>query len=562
MSLDYTLKFGDETSGPMREAKAAIDGTSAAIKGLQAASAKSTRIESAIKVTSDLKAAQTELSRLLSLRKSIAQSGTTDIDTGRLDRRIDAARGRVGALAEKSSKSGVSSDLMRRYNDEQKAAVKSQSEQEKAAKKAGLEREKASKKGFVTRGFGALKSAANNFFSYVSKGAALALGAIGIQSALGIGKSLFSFALGFRGMARFQNIMYRTQVGLRQLFRGTDSRPLLDSFERLTGLISPASSTGQAFGRIIQLAFDTIARGIQTATPYIEKGFAGALIGLEEAQIAITELRTGFVLIHALGVYVANAISKAWDRVTGGFERARKALDKAGGAVRALLPETTPEAASVAANVSTGEVPAEQPQFVEVARHALATQQALADLRAEAQSPIAVSVAANTNALGDVGPRVSKLSSDATPKAEKVGADITSGVARGMRSGIPDVAAAGAEVSAAAIGGAQNEADIRSPSGEARREIGQRLGQGTALGLRDTASLVQAAADSLVPSVGGSISAGSRSGAGGQATSSAPAVVNFFLEIPGMSEDDYRRIAREEQGNIAMNVWARSRRAA
>lgn len=96
--------------------------------------------------------------------------------------------------------------------------------------------------------------------------------------------------------------------------------------------------------------------------------------------------------------------------------------------------------------------------------------------------------------LGDTAARVES-------EAYKNGARISEGVAAGIRSGAPGVAAAAKGLIDTAMAKMKSTAMIASPSKRFRKEVGQQIGQGEVLGLEDKIPEVKKASEKLVNAI-------------------------------------------------------------
>lgn len=114
-----------------------------------------------------------------------------------------------------------------------------------------------------------------------------------------------------------------------------------------------------------------------------------------------------------------------------------------------------------------------------------------------------------------------------------VGGDVASGYAAGIRAGIPDVAAANAEMAAAGQAALAAANDSHSPSRKYRQQ-GLWGGEGYALGWDDSAPIVRSA----LSRVGGPVTVPALGGGGAAAAARASALVeNLHIEVHAGGED-------------------------
>ena len=90
---------------------------------------------------------------------------------------------------------------------------------------------------------------------------------------------------------------------------------------------------------------------------------------------------------------------------------------------------------------------------------------------------------------------------DALAEGEKVGAAIGDGFADGLKGKLPAVRSAAGQLSSAAIGKMKSIAEIHSPSKRARKEVGEQIGKGEALGMEDSIPEVEKASEKLINAI-------------------------------------------------------------
>ena len=86
-----------------------------------------------------------------------------------------------------------------------------------------------------------------------------------------------------------------------------------------------------------------------------------------------------------------------------------------------------------------------------------------------------------------------------------IGADIISGIAKGILNGVGSIIKAAKEAATSAFNAAKKKLEIESPSKLFRREIGQQVSAGFALGIADKSSMVSAAMNDLTKEATGTI---------------------------------------------------------
>ncbi|NLV87656.1 MAG: hypothetical protein GX025_10660, partial [Clostridiales bacterium] len=116
-----------------------------------------------------------------------------------------------------------------------------------------------------------------------------------------------------------------------------------------------------------------------------------------------------------------------------------------------------------------------------------------------------------TSAVAAIRATVAGGMSATVGEAHTLGAAIGYGVARGISSTSGAIASAARSAASAAMASAKAQLDIHSPSGRARREIGQMWSRGTELGILDRVRNIRAAAstamDATMVNVGASATA-------------------------------------------------------
>lgn len=105
------------------------------------------------------------------------------------------------------------------------------------------------------------------------------------------------------------------------------------------------------------------------------------------------------------------------------------------------------------------------------------------------------------NMLEDSVDKYADKAAEAQSKAHGVGIAYGNGTAKGIRDSIPEVEKAAYALSNAAIKKMKVTAQIASPSKRARKEIGEQVGKGEALGLEDSIPDVERASEKLINAI-------------------------------------------------------------
>ena len=312
------------------------------------------------------------------------------------------------------------------------------------------------------------------------------------------------------------------------------------------------TATGKFMGEQVKRAFDGVGSVVTALVPYGELAFAKLLIGSVKVETGFykivtagakigssvltwagaSESRLGAIRTAAQGVslalgavgsvvsYIAGALGGGvgWAVAAAGIgiltvqaAAGAAALIKWGAAVAASNPVLAATTVAILAVVAAYKQYKElkdswdENSWTQIKNHFTGDQEAMAKRQG-------IVTGDDYDKKYGLGKYAKKGEAQAT--AKPVGQDIGKGIVVGMKATEGEVAAAGAALTKAALTGAKKEGEIRSPSGKARREIGQNLGKGTRLGMLDEQGNVQNAANALIPDFSGGGGGGMGSAAG------------------------------------------------
>lgn len=342
---------------------------------------------------------------------------------------------------------------------------------------------------------------------------------------------LTKLALGQRGMAQLGAVEQRAAQNFKALFRGIDPSPVVRGADRFLQVFNKSSVTGKTLEGIFQRSFTSLFTSLEKLAPYAQTAFQGMVLSalyLEEgwlrARIAL------FPLTEAIGDFIDPTTRMKIAAASGGIAVAAMGYAAAGAAAPFLAAAAAIGALIVQVQALDKEWDSSSLGQIKK-KFALDTgdksrgdqeKEQQSDSRAAyeaAQIRFAKERAAKASA-GGAPPGTTTAEPTGAPAntaaAGKVdGKAFADGVAAGARDGIPGVTAAGADVAKAVDAGTRAGGKIKSPS-KLTRETGREFPAGTALGIRDGAGEVQAAADaSMVPQTGGG---GGQRGASPQAS--------------------------------------------
>lgn len=529
--MQYILSLIDRWSSPAKSASAAGTDLAGSLKaaGVAAGTVDNAAQKNAANIRtlySELSKAETEVKQLEAAQKRLGSGGSTNIEQKRsLDEQITRAKSKVGNINESIVKSGGSDFNIKAFDDAEKKKQKALKDTENAEKKSLNEAKRAADKVAKEKENNEKKSTENR--KNLLKGAATAaLAGIGLASA----SAFFQLGLGYQGMARLSGITARAQYNVRGLFKGTDSKPLLDSLDRMVGMLSPATNTGKALGSILRSSFNTVGKAVEVVTPFAERFFAGTVLGANIARLALTYVSAKVIGFVAMLPGAAALVSKM---VTGFGPFATGAM-VAGAALGALAIKSAIALAPLLALVAAATLLStaikelsdawDENSWTQISTQLKEdlgiTNKAEADAERSQRQGIttgddydkkyglgkyATAPAAPFGSVAAMDP-VSK--SDTKAAGVDVGKQLGAGMVSGMQSTMPDVKAAGAALSSAAEEGAVSRAQIQSPSRAMKMRVGWNLGFGVRDGILETAGDVQAAAEaSFVPNINASVNA-------------------------------------------------------
>lgn len=551
--MQYVLSLIDRWSGPAKSASVAGAGLAGSLNAAGVAAggvdrAAQTNAASIRTMYGELAKAETEVKQLEAAQKRLGAGGASDIAQKRmLDEQIAKAKGKVGVLNQSIVQAGGSNFDIRAYDENEKSKQKLAKDTEKAEEKARKEKSAKEKKALddskreqekkAKEKDDAAKARAATSNGILEAGAKTALAGIGLSGAT----AFMQLGLGYMGMARLAGITARAQHNMRGLFRGTDSKPLLDSLDRMVGMLSPATNTGKALGELLRGSFNAVGKAIEYVTPFAERFFAGMILGGKLARLAFTYVEVGVLKLITMIPGAAALVSK----MGTGFGPFAAGAAVAGAMLGALAIKAAIALAPLMALVAAATLLSTAIKELSDAWDENSWNQISTQLK----SDLGIDNAAESNAAmgkrqgiltGDdydkkfglgkyaTNPQVAPLGSvaamepvsksDTKAAGVDVGKQLGAGMVAGMQSTMPDVKAAGAALSSAAEEGAIARAEIHSPSVAMKRRVGWNLGFGVRDGILETAGDVQAAAEvAFVPNVDASANAPqmSTSGQGG-----------------------------------------------
>lgn len=544
--MQYVLSLIDRWSGPAKSASAAGAGLAGSLKAAGVAAegvdrAAQTNAASIRTMYGELAKAETEVKQLEAAQKRLGAGGASDIAQKRmLDEQIAKAKGKVGAINQSIVQAGGSNFDIRAYDENEKSKQKLAKDTEKAEEKARKEKSAKEKKALddskreqekkAKEKDDAAKARAATSNGILEAGAKTALAGIGLSGAT----AFMQLGLGYMGMARLAGITARAQHNMRGLFRGTDSKPLLDSLDRMVGMLSPATNTGKALGELLRGSFNAVGKAIEYVTPFAERFFAGMILGGKLARLAFTYIEVGVLKLITMIPGAAALVSK----MGTGFGPFAAGAAVAGAMLGALAIKAAIALAPLMALVAAATLLSTAIKELSDAWDENSWQQIKTELKHDfgftndaeynkaledrqginKQKTLGQTTPTTVAPLGSVAAMEPVSKSDTKAAGVDVGKQLGAGMVAGMTATMPDVKAAGAALSSAAEEGAISRAEIHSPSHAMKRRVGWNLGFGVRDGILETAGDVQAAAEvAFVPNVDASANAPqmSTSGQGG-----------------------------------------------
>jgi hypothetical protein len=342
------------------------------------------------------------------------------------------------ALAQNKAKEKAEKDREKADKDREKAATKAADDQ----KKRTLERDRK-----LALGVGAAAGVAGAGF-------ALARGAVGsVAQAAGIGGTadLARLALGYRGVAQLQAIMFRTQLQGRQLFRGVDPSPAVRAADRFfNSIFSGSRVAGQALQGIITRNVNDFFKLLESGQPTATAFFQALIIGALQVENSWLDLRLALLPVMDL---IEDTIGPT-DQLAQALGLGGSAAEMFGNSIRAVLQPMIDGAqiAGILADqinrlraelgadnkIEFGGASAAGPQ-------GMATGKAYADGLAKGAASGAGAVDAAGRNLGiglDKGVRAATETHSPSKVAERTGKEYPAGYAIGVEKGTPKVDAA------------------------------------------------------------------------------------------------------------------------
>lgn len=317
--------------------------------------------------------------------------------------------------------------------------------------------------GLKALGAGAAVVAAGVGAASAAYGALVKLAAA--STGVGSFEDLTKIAIGARAMGQIQGIAARTNMSLRGMLRGVDAQPLVRATEMFSRNFSQSTVTGRAVGDMLTRSFNGFFSLLEKIEPVATGAFQGMVLGALKVEIAWLELQLA-------AAPIVKPILKAVD--------ATDALEVAG----TLAAEPFRQLANDLKNIKVA-----------------------IDLAVAAYNKIKTGGAGDAIDRGTkaAGNAVDSVFGDDVAKAGRgdgpaVGGALGDGIVAGLDAKEGAIYDAGKRATDAAVRGAKDGAEIRSPSRKMRRDVGRQLGEGVALGEEDMRGRVQrAAATSLVP---------------------------------------------------------------
>ena len=355
--------------------------------------------------------------------------------------------------------------------------------------------------------------------------------------------SLARLAMGYQGMARLQALGYRTQIQMRQLFRGVDSTPAVRAADKfLQSIFNPASAAGKALSGIFTRAGNGLAKGLEDAQPIATKAFQALILGGLELENRWMELRiAAYPVTSAIGDMVGPTLDMADAANIGAVAVGALGLAAVGASAPFIAMAT-------AIGVAYDQYRKMKAEFAAGGDRALNNAKIVKKF---GEGSWEADVAYGTAKTNDTPQEkaAAKRARDEWNRAnglgEASGEAYSAGVAKGVANGADAAAAAGGAVADAVDARFRAKAEIKSPSKRAERSA-RHIPEGTAIGLEKGAADVQAAADrALVPNMPGGT-------AGGRGGNGAPASIAITLVIQGTGNVDNdlqtaaRRVFNEE----------------
>jgi len=491
---------------------------------------------------------------------------------------------------ESERKESAKAEAIKIKGDERKLAqVKRQTEREdreldRATKKAQrdiIRDEKERAKSSAPAGGGPKGKAGNakqSLSSLIAVKTVLAQqGVEALKFAAGMAKANFQLALGPMGMARLSMISAQAGFNMKRLFIGTNPKPLLDALQRTGQLIDPRTFTGKALGDLLVRSSNSFFAMLAKAEPYARLFFKGMLLGALQVEGAWLKLRiaiqpalnmfpegTGLMTAFEAGALaVKGAFGLMGVGIAVGAVKAGAALVSFGASALAATAPLLPFVAAVVA------LAAAYDQAIKL--KAQWDENSSTQIKNKLKEDLGFTTQAERDDAFDRRNKSGKYYVDKTPAptpekaaaplpkgAEKqaasagspIGKNLGLGIVAGMKDVQGKVEAGGRDLVLAAEGGAKSAAIIQSPSKKWRKEIGQNLGEGMALGLEDSADRVDGAARATVPSAPVvSVSGATRGGVVIQQ-------IGPFYGMPSGGEQQVRRWVLDALDDAAERVGA------
>lgn len=314
------------------------------------------------------------------------------------------------------------------------------------------------------------------------------------------GFNLTELALGRKGLAQLQALELRASVQGRQLFAGVDAQPVVRATDRFFQIVNKGTPAGKALSSILSSAFNPFFSAVERAEPYISTFVKGMILGALEVQTAWYDLRLAILpvteAIASIDAGPVDGLGTAADVATAPFR-----------ALAAVIREIGVGYEALARNGVFG------------AQESQRANDKYNQERAEEASANASRMAGKSQVFERTegsGGAWQRNEGEEVARAVQTGLDIANGLADGIYTGVPAVAAAGARAGQAAVDGARSPAgaDAHSPSRKGiktGRDVGEGLVVGQDASLSDVAAAGARLGAKAVPSAGG---AGALAGTG------------------------------------------------
>jgi hypothetical protein len=282
-------------------------------------------------------------------------------------------------------------------------------------------------------------------------------------------------------MGRLQAAGARLRFNLTQLFKGIDASPIVRAADRMVAFFDKSRTSGRVLGEVLNRAFTGLFRLLDKAAPYVETFALGLVYGALLVENAYLKTRLAILPVTSAISKLIGPVDLASAAFTAGAAVMVTVAAAAGILALTLVLLYIPTIA-LAAGV----------YYLVKGLIWIAEKLGLVSKKAESAAPAIQALADKVAAA---------LPAAAAKGGKDAGSAIGDGMIDGMKGKLPNVESAAKSLVEAANKGVTTKAEIKSPSRLFRRTAGQ-MGEGAALGLKDSAPKVEKAAQmSLVPEV-------------------------------------------------------------